>query len=877
MLFKEIVRLGVKYILRRRRITTMMVLSIALSVSLMYTALATSASLQHSANVFLKDTLPAFDITVLSKSVMHPISRETREWISGLPGVARVMPRIEGLVYMEVGSQRVFALLVGLDLEAERGAGSLNATVGVVDLSGDGCFLSLEAATLFNKTVGSRIMLHTSSGLTFLTVRGCGYVLDKGVSGPVVFVSIQHAWDLYHLRYPSNSSNKVLIELTDIFATPDMVSYLSHALGTEYAVINMKTYHLTVASIFLGQARLILFSLVAATSFIVVFRILSSFATVFTERRRETGIVVAFGASQRQISTLMTVEVGLVGLIGALVGLILGLLIGLVVLRSIVAILKISVVNEGARYFDAIYFVDPSGLLLSFIFGVSLTLFAGGIPVIRAIREPVVSSIGHGMNRSNSGTGVLSSRTRRRLHIILSLVALVLISTVTVQLVSDLMRLHIVSEDVLRVLSIPATLVLSAVLSPRLATANVFIQSITSRMAPVVRFLSVRNIRRNSINAIVLFNLFAAVTVLFMASTNVEYVITMSWEQSMGHSATPANIVVYCQPPLDVQFMTQVQSLPEVTAAAPVNQVVEDLHKWYDVELGLVIATWPEDFERLAAIELERSINSSAGLSVIETPSSCVVSTYLADVFQLSLGDWLLTDSGANLTVVGMCTSTIPTYMVSVIEPVFIIISAETWADYYGAGSFTMSSVLVQSSDPEQTVTVLSQVPGMRPVPVSSLQADYASAIMAVRLIVHASLITLFVSAIFSTAITSLSAVTSRRQEIGLLLSQGMTDNEIGKTIIAENATAIVAGFLAGLSGGIFVELCIRDIVFRFSGGTFYLWNPLILALCVLSVTISIFLSYRVIIAACENTVISLMSATGRAGQRPMSVRVKMR
>ncbi len=864
-MFREFARIGVRNILRRRRVTTVMILSIALSVSLLYTAMSTSASLQHSANVFLKDTLSPFDVTVVSKSFTNPITKETRDWISSLPGVARVMPRIEGLIYMDTGHGRVYALLVGLDLEAERGAGSLNPTVGTVDLSGDGCFLSEDAAKEFNKTAGDRIMIHTSSGLTFLTVRGCGQVIDKGLVGSLVLVSIQHAWEIYPLRYPSNSSNKLLIELTDVFTAPSFVSYLSGVLGRHYGVVNMKTYHLTVASIFLGQARLILFSLVAAASFIAVFRVLSSFASVFAERRRETGIIMAFGASREQLSTLMVVEVGLVGVVGALVGVALGMFIGFVILRSVIAVLMISIVSGGTRYFDAVYFIDPTSLVIAPLFGLGLTMLAGGIPVIRATRASVVSSLREGMDHSdNNGGGIFSPRLRLTLRITLLMTASLLIGAVTVQIVSDLMSLHIVSEDVLRLLSIPAILLLLAALSPRLATMNVLLRSLSSRMGPPVEFLSVRNVRRSGVNAIVLFNLFAAVTVLFIASTNVGPVITISWEQSMGHQTSPANIVVYCQPPSDVQLITQIRSLPEVLAAVPMNQVVEDLYRRSDVELGLIIATTSDDFEQLASIKLLRSVNSSAGFSVIDSPSTCIVSEYLAGVFQLELGYWLRTASGANLTVVGICSSSVPAYVVSVIEPVFIIIGTTTWANYYGAGSFKMSSVLIQSTDPQQTIDTLSGIPGLRPILISSLQADYASALMAVQLIVNAALITLFISAIFSTALSSFSAAAVRRREIGLLLSQGMASSEIGKMVVVENATAVISGLLMGLLGGLFVELAIRDIVLQFSGGAFYLWDPIILTLCVLSAVLSIILSYHVTATVCKNAVVHLMRDTGR-------------
>jgi ABC-type lipoprotein release transport system permease subunit len=102
------------------------IVSIAISVSLLYTALSASSSLQSSANLFLQDTLSPVDIAVSNGGQWNTrITQSIRTQIEQIPGVTNTIPRIEEYVWVENGTENLYLIIVGLDLQQEQHFGSL--------------------------------------------------------------------------------------------------------------------------------------------------------------------------------------------------------------------------------------------------------------------------------------------------------------------------------------------------------------------------------------------------------------------------------------------------------------------------------------------------------------------------------------------------------------------------------------------------------------------------------------------------------------------------------------------------------------------------------------------------------------------------------
>jgi len=857
--------MGFRNAFRRKRVALFTIISIAISVGLLYTAMSASASLQSNANTFLQDTLSPVDLVVSNGGRWGVrITPEMRTQVESIPSVSNTIPRIEEYVWIENGTESIYLFIVGIDLTLENHVGSLDATEGTVDLTGNGCFISREAKTLLNVTVGEELELYTTAGLQFMNVTGVGLAVDKGIAGPVVFVSLEKAMDIYHLRYPDGSVGKLLVEVDDVFSTPSVSNQVQILFGDEFVLTNLKIYPLQLATLFLTQARTILLSLVLAACFIATFRVFSAFAMVFGERKYETGVVLAFGASRTTVIGLLLAEVGTIGIVGAIAGGILGIGMGAVVLDFILLVLNITAISPTTRFLSTAYIVDVWSLVGAGILGVGLTLLAGYIPAWRAVRESVATSLASGPIPVVRRRGAISRKARRQIHILLSIVATVLALLVIVQVVSDIFSLYLVSEDFLRIASIPAFLLAIVVISPKLAHTPRVVEPLLSRSAAVVRSLSSKNIRRNTLSGLIVFNLFTAVTVLFFASTNVGVAITESWKANVGGQATSANIVMYMDPPASLDIVQDIKDVANVTKVVPMNQALGDMRSPSDTEYGLIMGIDPNGFERLASLGLIEIENRTLGLSSLDNPGTCVISEHTARTLNAHVGDSIDIGAATGVRVVGICSSSVPIFVVTLVNPIFSIVGIETWEEVRGE-TFVVGGMLIESTSPESSIVDLEGFTGAHPVLVSAVAADYQAALNSVQLIVDASLVALFIATMASAFLSSWSIASTRRREIGMLSAHGMTKTEIAKTLTAESANAMILGVIVGTIGGILVEIALSEIVVRFTGGAYAIFDLRIAVLVLFSLLASIGASYLAIGNTTKTRVIGLLRDLGRA------------
>jgi putative ABC transport system permease protein len=641
------------------------------------------------------------------------------------------------------------------------------------------------------------------------------------------------------------------------------VNHIEIILDDDYIVSNVKVYPLELANLFLTQAQTILLALVAAACFIAVFRVFSAFAMVFNERRYETGVVLAFGASRTKMFMLFMSEIGTIGLMGAFFGGLLGLAMGVIVIQFVTLLLSIIAISPATNFIQSVNAVDPVMTVLAGVFGILLTLFAGYLPAWRASRESVVESLGTGPIATSPSRGAVSEQSRKLIHGILGIISLLLVSLVFLQIISDLFDFHWLSSDFIRIASIPALLIAVAALSPKLANSELVIHPLVSRSSPVVRSMSKKNIRRNTLSGLIVFNLFVAVTVLFFASTNVGLAVTESWGSNLGWQTSSADIVVYMDPPGQVSFIDEVVNMANVTDAVAMDQGLGNIASPYNTQFGLIMGIQPEGFARLASLSMIEQENASLGFLSVDERSTCIISEFTADALNVEVGDFIEVGEAANIRVVGVCESAVPVFVVSVVNPVFVFIGPETWVDVREQ-DFTIGSILVDSSDPDETIANIVLTANAHPVRVSSLEADYEAALSAIQVVVNAALATLFIATLASALLSSWSIASTRRREIGMLSALGMTRSEISQTLTAESASGMIAGVSVGVVAGLLVQIALSEIVRRFTGGQFNIIDPIIVLLVALSLIGSIIASYYAIGNTTKTKVVSLLRDLGR-------------
>ncbi|MHA2080638.1 MAG: ABC transporter permease, partial [Candidatus Thorarchaeota archaeon] len=462
------VGLGVKFALRRRRVAIFTILSIAISVSLLLSSFSMGSSLQKSAGEYIRTTSSPVDITVASTKWGAPIDTGLMNAISRDPNVINIIPRIEETARVQNGSEWIHLLLVGLNSSEERHIGSFSVTAGSFDLNESFCFMSDTAMQLTNLSIGDHIELHTSAGIHFFEIAGYGNVLDKGVIGPAVIIHINNAWDIFGIRYPDNSSNKLLVEVEDVFGIPATVNRLSSVCGADFVIANQKSYNLWTVMVFLTQVNSVLGTLVIAAFFIAALRVFSSYFLIFTERKFETGLMLAFGAPRFQVLTVLLAEISIVGITGAIAGVFMSLLTGNIMSTIAGSIITIVSPINAEVLFEPSFVIDPYLLTVSCISGLLMTVLAGLIPAILATRQPVVESLKH-VYSGVAGPVSIASKTSKIIWSSLLALGFTLSVLASAQLISDFFSLNLIRSDLLRVLSVPSFLLLIGGLSTYLA------------------------------------------------------------------------------------------------------------------------------------------------------------------------------------------------------------------------------------------------------------------------------------------------------------------------------------------------------------------------------------------------------------------------
>ncbi|MHA1936213.1 MAG: ABC transporter permease, partial [Candidatus Thorarchaeota archaeon] len=523
------VGLGVKFALRRRRVAIFTIISIAISVSLLLSSFSIGASMRMSANDYVQESTTPVDITVASTKWGSPITSVMMARVSRYDYVQKVIPRIEETVQTRNGSDWLHFILIGLDPTLESELGSFRVTSGSSIINGSYCFMSDSAIQLSNLTIGDTIELMTTAGIHYFEIVGSGNCLDKGIIGPAIFIHLESAWDIYGIRYPSNSSNKLLVEVKNIFAIPSLVDGISSSLGPDFIVSNQKSHNLWFVSLFLAQTDLILSALIIGAIFIAALRVFSSYSLIFAERRFETGLMRAFGASNIQIILVLLSEIGVVGIIGSVTGLIIGVVTSTIMSQLVNSVLIIANPLQADQFFNPSIVLDPVIYLLAGTLGVLLSLVAGSIPAITATRDSVAESLKNthsGVARPASVPSGVGGLVKRAIQ----LTGLLMTSIVLIQIASDFLRLGLIRNDWVRAIAVPAFILLIAGFSDRLARPSSLINTIKNRTKPVVRKMFSTSLKRRSTSALLIFNLFVAVTVLLLFSSNITYSITNSWE-----------------------------------------------------------------------------------------------------------------------------------------------------------------------------------------------------------------------------------------------------------------------------------------------------------------------------------------------------------
>jgi len=399
--------LATRYLLRRRLRSALTVLAVTLAVTVV---MGTNASIPASLQTFqsgLQAATQSVDVTI-TREAAHSFPAQLAGRIAALKGVQNVTgvlrmsaiypPKLLNPASSLTTAPTVF--ITGVDPEAARALYSPVIEQGRWLQPGDLNVVVIDKrlADKFNLSVGDRFPILTSADMAKLAI--VGMYSQRAPGAHEVFLPLARAQRLYDQRGRINllQANLLAVDAAGRAATE---AAIAGELDDSFEVNAIPPDASLVAQIRGSQGMYNVFNVLAL--FMGGFIIFNTFRTAAAERRRETGMLRAMGATGADVTGVFLVESLIEGIAGTVLGGGLGYLMACGMLAAMPTL-------PGMDARPGLPSVTLPMLLTTAGLGIGVTVLAGFLPVLAANRVSPIKAIQRhgGETRSHRAIGWLA-------------------------------------------------------------------------------------------------------------------------------------------------------------------------------------------------------------------------------------------------------------------------------------------------------------------------------------------------------------------------------------------------------------------------------------------------------------------------------------
>ncbi len=369
---RGVIRSFLRYLARRKSLSILQLLGIALGV-------AAAGGMTLAARSALQSLGSAVDF--LQGGTTHTIARPAGPMeetvltaIMNDPAVRHFAPVIDRKVRLAGGEQ---VRMLGLDPFRDRNVRSITARIGAS--AGDGATEGAFAAFFFDPRAvlideNMAKDMNLSAGSIIATLQGplkVVHVFSNPSGEPLMIIDVGHAQELFRVTG--------YVDRADLVVTDEEAFRQRWATGFTIESNTQKARNL---SALLGAFKLNLEALSLFALFVGIFLIYNTAMFAVVSRRRDAGILLAIGASGRQVAGAFLVEVLLLGVAGGALGGVLGYFLS-----------KLLVEIVGGTISTLYFFLRPSALpwssanLAGGIFLGSAASIVGSLPPLLELRR----------------------------------------------------------------------------------------------------------------------------------------------------------------------------------------------------------------------------------------------------------------------------------------------------------------------------------------------------------------------------------------------------------------------------------------------------------------------------------------------------------
>jgi putative ABC transport system permease protein len=382
--------LSVRYLSRRWFRALLIVASIALGVA---TLVATRTLNETMSNAVVASNNPLaglVDFIVTSGELT--VERNLGKALAEVAGVRSVQSWVWSNVQLRFGADRQRVLVIGVDLAqaSKLGAGGEDVTISK---GTESAFVLAKLAGKRPAVIGQELDQALPAGTHELVLERnrkpypalkAGTIAAAGkwamLNGYVVILDQDDAAEV--LGYPKGQVSRIDVVLEPGVNPEEARSAIEAKLAGRALVKTPAEQNKSIGSAM--DSFRSGFSLCGVAALVVgMFLVYNALSVTVAERRHEIGILLALGATRRQVLALFAGEAALLGLAGAVLGIPLGLGLAYLGLQPMQTVLNDIFTNIDARRIE----VTPQLIAIALVTGVLTTVGAALLPAIQASQE----------------------------------------------------------------------------------------------------------------------------------------------------------------------------------------------------------------------------------------------------------------------------------------------------------------------------------------------------------------------------------------------------------------------------------------------------------------------------------------------------------
>jgi putative ABC transport system permease protein len=766
--------------------TILTIVGIALGVGVLVAAQVFNAGLDAAAEQSVRDQLGRADLRIASFEE-RGLSPASLAAVATTPGIVVVAPELERRTYPAPDPRAgpglpVPVTVIGVDPVADAALHDRPLTSGALlgATDRDDALVSDALARADGLTVGATITLNGSAESGPHPFRVAGILAPvPGDPDPVGRTVVVPLWSAQAL-FGTDAVSRADVGFAPGSTVPAVSAALERALTTE--LYTLATPEQLIADLRASTADFrITIALVAAVSlFGGAFLIFNTMAMTVAERARDVGLLRAAGMTRRQVTLLVLISAGHLGVAGVLLGLAAG--VGLA--AAVAAFLS---PGGGALAIHELL-IPPSALLLGALLGFGVTIAAALEPALRAARISPVAALTARLEQ----TAVL----RARLRWLTVVFAVVGIAGITLWPgAAD------GGAGLIRALAVYALLLAVTLVSPWLVgPLGLLVGTLARPFLPaeerLTRSALVRDPSRTALTVGALAVALAVLVALGGVAATTRRAATAWLSEVVPGDALLTSIRPVA---LDEPQLADLAAVPGVARLSPIGR--------FAVAVGgqRLDAAAVVGGDLLADGRLELSAGDRASaLPALDAGGAVIVPSAIADRLGIPLGGSLQVRAGRDivaLRVVGIAARTIPG---SSGEAVLV-----GWKDaterlgVVGADLFAVRYTPGEAATAASTLAPLARAAALEPASLQAVAGSIGASLDRLFALLTALAVVALVVAALGIVNTLSMNVLERVRELGFLRAAGLTRRQARWLVMLEAAVLGAVGAIIGVSAGI--------------------------------------------------------------------------